>query len=67
MRVKKNNHGEFQREYAETIFTTTQPGLRVEIPLKHPLNLLGGGDRYKIVYSDVAEKSRCVAGTGRIA
>ncbi len=59
--VQGNNHGGFQREYAEAIFTTTQTDLLEEIPLNHPLNLLGGDDRYKIVYIGVAIKSRCVA------
>src|ERR1039458_6823146 len=56
------NREGFQRESAIAISRTTQLELHVEIPLKHPLNLLRGGDSYKIDYSDVAEKSRCVAG-----
>jgi len=52
---------------AETVFTTIQPDLHEEIPLKHPLGFLGGGDCYKIDYSGVAGKSRCVTGIGHIA
>jgi hypothetical protein len=31
------------------------------------MDFLGGGDRYKIIDTFVAEKSRCVAGIGNIA
>jgi len=39
----------------------------VETPLTHPLHLLGGDDRYKIDYSAVAVKSRCVTEIVNIA
>jgi hypothetical protein len=39
----------------------------MEDQFANPLEMLGGGDRYKIDYSDVAVKSRCVAGNGNIA
>ena len=61
------NREGFQRESAIAISRTTQLELHVEIPLKHPLNLLRGGDSYKIDYSDVAVKSRCVAEMVNIA
>jgi hypothetical protein len=61
------NREGFQRESAIAISRTTQLELHVEIPLKHSLNLLRGDDSYKIDYSDVAVKSRCVAEAGHIA
>jgi hypothetical protein len=40
----------------------TQDDLLAENQFGIPRIYLGGADRYKIVYSDVAVKSRCVAG-----
>jgi len=35
----------------------------LESQIENPADFLGGGDRYKIDYSAVAAKSRCVAET----
>ena len=40
---------------------------RSEHPFEMQMDFLGGGDRYKIVYTDVAVKSRCVAEFAYIA
>jgi hypothetical protein len=59
MQLSSAQYMEFPQEKLDNPPTGNQFGV--------PMNDLGGSDCYKIDYSGVVRKSRCVAGIGRIA